>query len=84
MCLDVVEQGGLPDAGFTTQHQRSALPVSQIGYEPIESLALHLPAFELKAPNSDRHSQPPPNGRENIRGKARGATNLEQYWTVTS
>ncbi|TCO42373.1 hypothetical protein EV646_114197 [Kribbella antiqua] len=52
VCLDVVQQGGLPDAGFTTQHQRGALSGSQIGYDPIESLALASPAFQLKAPVS--------------------------------
>jgi hypothetical protein len=57
--LDVVQQRSLPDAGFTTQDQRSALPGSQTGYAPIESFALALPTLQLKAAVSDRHSAPP-------------------------
>ncbi|GAA1587245.1 hypothetical protein GCM10009789_45970 [Kribbella sancticallisti] len=41
----IVEQRRFADAGFTTKDQRGALPGSQTGYKPIESLALVSPTL---------------------------------------
>jgi hypothetical protein len=57
MRLHVVQQGGLADSGFAAEYERTALPGSKTDYEPIERLALALPALQL-----DRH-RPPPNDR---------------------
>jgi hypothetical protein len=57
--LQVVQQGGLPDPGLTAKHQHRTLPGLDRPEEPVERLALAVPATQPLPTVVGCHSRSP-------------------------